>query len=234
MIRKFLEKDIILIYQMGKVGSDSLVKTIGPKAIHLHTLYGRNPNDKNLNIIRNPVKKIKKIMLYFIIRCLLKFKKNIKIITVFRDLKYREPSMFFQDLDAYIRTYRGISFEHYVELNGGGINKLKKIYNELYDFEYASYWMNNELSRFAGIDFLSHDKKRYYSNKGINILVLNMDEINTSEQIISDFVGEDIQIKQSNGSEEKWYSTIYRDFCMICDDKKYDEVINEWIKSKPE
>ena len=239
--KKYNNKDFVFIYQMGKVGSDTLCKSIGHEYCeHLHTLYGNNPNDKFLCAEA----KLKRKIIFLCKRLIIRYKfksKKIRIITLARNLESRDPSMFFQDIDGYINKERSSSFDSYVKFNSGGIDAIIDLYFKRYDFLYGENWFDKEIKRFSGIDILNNNFEDDYllvENKKFKILVLKTNAINKSETIISNFLERQIRIKESNTAESKWYSLVYKEFinklkaCKKERISKYyqNSKVNKWLK----
>ncbi|MDA9347789.1 putative capsular polysaccharide synthesis family protein [Porticoccaceae bacterium] len=226
------KKEILLVYQMGKVGSDSIVKNLSVKALHLHTLYGCNPNSKYLNASHSIRTKINKYFYFWNLRRKIRAYSKIKIITCFRPLSERDPSMFFHDLDGYIHKYRTESSKNYFEFNSGGVEILKDLYYQKYDFEYGLNWIGNELSRFTGIRFLEKNKARFYSTRNYEVLVLNTNEIDSCGELIAEFSGGVFTLGRSNASSEKWHAPIYDEFKKDLNYEYKSSNIACWIESK--
>lgn len=233
LYKKYRKDNFVFVYQMGKVGSDSLCSSIGPEeSEHIHTLYNGNPNSKFLSPDSFISKKKYELSLLFkrLIIKTSRFNKKIKIITLVREPSKRDPSMFFQDIDGFIRKERSISYDNYIRLNSGGVNELCKLYLARYDFDYGLDWMDNELKRFTGIDLYKESFENgvcIKSDKKFNILCLRVDKINSNKKIISDFVGKKIEIRSTNLSESKWYSNLYAEFLL---ELKLPEPLNDKYK----
>lgn len=98
----YLNSENIIIYQMGKVGSTSLEKSL-PNSFHTHTLYAKEPNPLSTSFYKSSfVLKTR----YFLIRNLIKRRRKIKIISVVRHPLERNFSMFFHDLPEWLVTHK--------------------------------------------------------------------------------------------------------------------------------
>lgn len=239
MINLYSQDGFVLVYQMGKVGSDGMCRSLGTdKCEHVHTFYGFNPNSKFLSPNKINFKSSISFWVKRIIIKTLAKKRKIKIITLVRDPEKRDPSMFFQDIDGYIRKERSISYGNYIRFNSGGISELCKLYLDRYDFDYGLNWLDDELKKLTDIDLYKEDFESGIcrsSNECFDVLCLRMDKINENEGLISEFVGRPIRIVESNRSQDKWYSKLYADFLTeLClpdriKDKYTSSKLSRWI-----
>lgn len=223
---------------MGKVGSDSIASSLGKGSVeHFHTLYGMNPNDRSLSN-DGVMRLIKKNIFYTIKRWLIKRETKVKIITLVRDPLERDISMFFQDINAFISKKRSFDYDSYVKFNSGGIEVLVDLFDELYDFKYGQEWFEKELFRFTGINIYNKplvNGHSLYSNGKYEVLCIDMNSINSLEDVISKFCQRKVKIVSRNRSTEKWYQPIYTLFKdRVLEDrerfqKKYhDSKFNKW------
>ena len=103
--RSNLFKNPILIYTMGKVGSSMIERQL-PNAYHCHTLYGNPPCPPYLIFkFGKVINFIRKLAVYPLKRIILRNRKKLKIVTLYRDPLTRNPSMMFQDLHFWIADY---------------------------------------------------------------------------------------------------------------------------------
>ncbi|WP_028784006.1 putative capsular polysaccharide synthesis family protein [Thalassobacillus devorans] len=217
----------IYIYQMGKVGSSSLEKSID-NSIHIHSFYpfweqemfksknnlrGKNRLNSALNKFLRPVemKLTRK-----------EFKKNLKnegttkIITLVRDPISRNISLFFQFAPIFLYD---IYFEKGKRLDKESVLKeLNYQFYEKLNQESSINWFDNEFQRTIGIDVYDYrfNKERGASviTKGnIEILLLKLETIKENEKMIGEFLGlKNFQLISSNVANEKWYSDLYNNF----------------------
>ena len=201
-------KEKVLIYQMGKVGSTSLIKSILDfkiQPIQIHRLFFTN-NEVKLNI-RRIIVKLKMHLDIFIHQYILR--KRIKIITGYRDPMARNVSTFFQHLN------RNYSKKEIASIN----------YKELIDdfshstfFDTPNNWFDIELKRKFGIDILknSFDKEKGYSiitNKKVDVFVYRLDKLNQLEEEIGMFLNiKNFKLTGANIGSEKSYAQLYIDF----------------------
>ena len=91
LIRQIWNKDIILIYNMGKVGSSSIEAQV-PNAFHTHTLYGKPPSRPYHELkFGKAIMFLRKITIYPAKRFLFRRAKTVKIVTFIRRPEERNP-----------------------------------------------------------------------------------------------------------------------------------------------
>lgn len=211
----------ILIYQMGKVGSTSLEKSI-KDSIHWHSFYPFY-SQKIYKTRLNKAKFLYKIIYpveFFLLRKIIKRKINkgieLKIITLVREPISRNISFLFQVSPA-------VLYRQY--LNGGKRddldNTLEYMEEEFYSniwHESAEEWFEQDLKKVTGVDVFDYefDKSKGYSiikQKNVNVLVLKMESLHENEDVIGEFIGEkNFNLKADNISSNKWYRDLYRSF----------------------
>lgn len=170
MIRDIGESDYrVLIYQMGKVGSTTLWKSISKyeKCLHVHHL---NPNiDTPDDLIDD----------YIYCNRLLKM-NNLKIITMIREPITRFISDYFSDSHFYSEK------------------RIMEDLLEQLDFQseknYPFEWFKNELEYFTSINVFDYDfdKERGYGiikKNNFEILCLQTERMRFNEQVIGEFLG---------------------------------------------
>jgi len=210
--RKFLDPDYTLIYQMGKVGSSSLHKSL-PKSIQIHSLYGKSPCTIRHRLF--PAQYFKRILVDVLKRFLIRRRKTINIITVVRDLNDRDVSMFFQDLPLWLLDT--VKSKNTKEPWDADMNFLLDSYKNSFDHMYGMHWFDTEFRKFSNIDIFKYPFSKsegfaLISEGKFRILILLADKIDSSAAIVEKFVGEKITLLRSNESGDKWYASVYREF----------------------
>jgi len=216
------KKPIILIYQMGKVGSTSIQKSLeiyGIKPVfHIHfldpsniSLYLKstlkNYNERTLfNIIQN--------INFFNIAAIykdvvLKHRKS-RIITIVREPIGRNISAFFQVVKNYAKNILKLNLDELTDL----------FFNRFDRHSRPLEWFDTEFKKTLNIDIYQHSfpiEKGYQilkeNNLEILILKLEIDD-QKKEEAISEFLGLESKFKWTNFNvgESKNYSTLYKNF----------------------
>lgn len=214
-------EDKIFIYQMGKVGSTSLEKSI-KNSVHWHSFYpffNRRIYNSSYNKIKLPTRIVAPVE-YFMIRNLFKMKvksgNKLKIITLVREPISRNISFLFQFAPIFL--YK-IYFE---KGNRANVDKtLELLEEEFYERLWhtsANEWFDQDFKEVTGIDIFDHDfdqTKGYavIEENNISVLVLKMEQLNENIEVIGEFIGDDhFEIVRDNMGSEKWYADLYRTF----------------------
>lgn len=215
LISRFLQfrsDDSVYLYQMGKVGSTSIERTI-PNAIHFHTLFRNPPCPPWFKSKRSGVHYVNGLMKDFLKYLTIVFRKEIKIITLVRNPLDRNVSMYFQDLPywyvEYDKAYR-------VPRDADGMI-LHEVFEKVFPHLYAIEWFDKEIRRLTGIDIY---KYKYDREKGFvkiecgkyKILILEMTLVEQNFDVVQDFYGKKISFVTGNESSGKWYGNLYREF----------------------
>jgi hypothetical protein len=209
-------RELILVYQMGKVGSSSLEKAI-PGALHIHTLFGgrywllRRFDKRRLGVRFVTALRLLKL------RCELKFARSVKIVTLVRSPHARNMSWFFQRLYVDLNYFyqdnnvdpRVAEFQ--VLFSAFEYNA-KRLENYLFDS-----WFEKEFKSGSAIDVFS---KPYDFDKGYTtyvkgnteVFLTRYEDLNASVGELAKFLGVNIDLKNENNSSSKWYSALYSDF----------------------
>lgn len=211
-------REMVLVYQMGKVGSSSLESAI-PGAIHIHTLHGgrfwmlRRFDKKNLYF------RLITLLRLFKLRCELKFAKSVKIVTLVRSPHARNMSYFFQRLYVDLNYYYQ---DNNVDPRIAGFDTLfaafeynsTRLNNYLFDV-----WFENEFKTGVSIDVFSkpYDFEKGYvifeRGKGrVQVFLTRFEDLDKSCNDLSQFLNVDIDLKVENDSSSKWYSDLYSEF----------------------
>lgn len=210
-------KDIhtpILIYQMGKVGSSALKRSI-PGALHIHNIVRKKPEDY-ISPVRakfeyRGIKKWKRWLKLWRLHLKIRSSKQVKIITLVREPVGRDISMFFQALpfwlaEAYIVD--GLSKQE-------GAEVLRSAFYRRVNHAYALNWFDVELKVLTGIDVFSteFDPEKgfmHYKNKQFQVLLVRHDKLECPAVLrqLSDFVGSSVTLGSANSSAIKWYAPI--------------------------
>lgn len=203
-----MEKDAILVYQPGKVGSFSLyqsLKNVKIPCAHIHRIVDSD-GENTAYYARYPE-------LYELWRDAMYENGRMKIITMVRDPIGRSISAMFHGIyqDCICDIQTGMSlYDNTVscivrDADYGNTGKM---------FE----WFHEELEKATGIDIYQYnfDKEAGYGivrEENIEILILVMEKMNQNVNVIRDFVGGDkmqnFSLLRQNVGSEKNYRYLY-------------------------
>ncbi len=225
----------VLIYQMGKVGSSALEKSI-PNSIHLHDLMSIEAY-KQISPVRAQLYKpktshLKRLLKRTIITSMLKRKRHVRIISLVREPIARNISMLFQSLpfwmaDKYLKDDSAVRSER--------PQLLHETFENHVNHNYPLEWFDNEIKVLTGIDVFSQPFNhecgyQIYQNGNFSLMVIRTDKLDQSQQAICHFLGQDITVTHDNQSENKWYSPLAYEFKNSYQPKP--EFIEEMLSSK--
>lgn len=205
----------ILIFQMGKVGSSSILTSLLehglPFTIHIHRL-----NPKNIDARAATVDDVLQASHLdserWIYHNITQSDKPVKYITLVRDPLGRAMSHYFENL-SYIT---GVENAQAVM----DLPELQAMFIEKYLWEIiAKDWFDDELKPVSGVDVYEtpFDAKAGYSiyqRDNTEVLLLKLEISDEDKQkAIADFVGEpDFKLKRANDTSQKSYAELYRVF----------------------
>lgn len=220
----FSEEQII-VYQMGKVGSSSIYKSLknnGLNVIHAHhfgdhDVFNFYKNTDDFFCFYPIGKRIRHFISSKVKLYLLKKNKKVKIITCVRDLEKVLISRYMQDLHLRLVSYhkKQVVYKDLKILTDEVINNIEIDI----DLDYFLNWFDVELKNNFGVDVYDVE---YDTNAGVGVtfktekplLVLNMSKVDEDvlSSSLSDFIDSSCKIKitNSNVSSNKWYSEIQR------------------------
>jgi hypothetical protein len=232
-----LNKDSVVIYQMGKVGSSSIEKTLKEKGIHvlhLHKIYYSDIYFYDLTIV-DRFKKFRATILFFIMNIIFK-RCSCKVITIVRDPMERTLSQMFHHIDLLI--YSRSRKNSRKEVNANDLFK-EIFYNDI-NTCYAQQWMTSEFNPSMGINYLNcdFDQKKGFGlaeSKNKKVLFLRFEDLNSFDSIIGEFCGvKDFKLKSANRSSNKWYSDLYKSFenQMLIDKDVFDSMYKNSFYNK--
>lgn len=208
-------KDIIIVYQMGKVGSTFITKSVrGSKSVHV--LYG-GPLCPPL---RNYSKKRTWTKFYankVIARIKLMLAKRVKVVCLVREPVARNISMFFQNFPFwYLAHYDNSS---YIVAKSHKKNLIENIFMQEFNHEYGINWVDRELSKLIKQDVYKIDFDRECGFSVFNVgkydvFLARYESINTKSLRgeLQRFVNQEINFEKINDGSQKWYSDLYKKF----------------------
>jgi len=227
--RSLLADDFVLIYTMGRVGSTS-VESIVKNSLHTHSLYGNPPSrPRQLQKFGRLLFNLRNIIILPAKRYLLRARKELKIIVLYRDPVARNPSMFMKDLPFWL-------CEHSIKRQGSNRNLsqdfLIEAYKETFPHNYPSLWVREELSRFLGCPaerLMLGDRNWVEVNlQKTKTLIVRTEAIEEVLPKICQFLGVDLPdvVPNANSHQEAWYKDLYKDFVnrlKLDDDLDFDQ-----------
>ena len=225
LIQRYKNEDTVFVYQMGKVGSTSLEKTI-PNAIHVHAFYNANHTCpvrlKGLAKfgVKHFIYRLEQELMAYLLRRAFRSRRNTKIVTLVRNPQARNISMFFHDLDAYLfsaHTNCVNSRKAPLATRNQNPEILKEIFETEFDHDYPLNWFDREFKAMTGIDVYqySFDKEKGYAHiksGTFDVLCLRTNVLNNSVELLSEFLSEGVTLVSENTAEQKWYSSAYAEF----------------------
>ena len=190
LIAQYSAEDTVFIYQMGKVGSTSLEKSL-PNAAHIHAFYSKNHTCpvrlfglKKFSLMHVFYNAEQELLWWYIRRVFKQRKKEgkrTKIITLVRDPFSRNQSMFFHDLDAYLysaHTNCANTRTDPIPTRCQTRSLLSDVFTQEFNHEYAVNWFDKEFYPMTGINIFQYvfDKDKGVSriqDHSIDILCLS-------------------------------------------------------------
>lgn len=208
LFRALWSKKIILVYQMGKVGSTSIYDVARSKSglpvFQLHRFRLIPGTFVDRGFVRTFFRKVWADLLFFVIK-----NKELKIISLTREPVSRNISDFFQTLDFYI--------------NVNGLDKKSLSASNLIEIFFNQYphfssigWFDEQVKKVFGIDvyeFPFSNNVLLVKKNNVELLVVRMEDLLEKVNDVGEFIGApDFEIIKTNDGGAKWYSDVYRDF----------------------
>ncbi|WP_223032322.1 putative capsular polysaccharide synthesis family protein [Hanstruepera marina] len=197
----------VIVYQMGKVGSSTLKKSLEENnipALHIHRFFFTDlERPMKLKLLPHKLKNRSTFNKF------LKGEK-VKIITFYRDPLSRNISSFFQNLDVYFKRSELKNLDY--SILEERFNKAHKIHNT------PNNWFDLEFNKRLGINIFNFpfEKEKGYSiiNKdNIQVFLCVTDKINHLEKELGGFLEiQDFKLNNSNIGDKKWYKDLYKEF----------------------
>lgn len=231
---KLRGKEPLVVYQMGKVGSSTVVaslKSISSKwtVYHIHTLT-REGIEGREKIYRKMVEnssttyfpRAKHLLASrYLHRSLTKGLngKKWKIVTLVRDPIARQMSEFFQTIDYWLPD-----FNQKYQANTVNIETAVNTFLDKRQHNQSSDWFETDLKPSLGIDVFGSDfpkSKGYkiYSGQQVELLVLKLETLNKcATDAFAEFLKIDnFHLINTNVGSEKMYAAAYKKFRTLID-----------------
>jgi hypothetical protein len=204
-----------IVYQMGKVGSASVIESLESHGVHfVFHVHRMNPDNirrvrqERLNANRRPPNDMPGRRLYDNV---VSKRKKAKFITLVREPIGRNISAFFQNFSVLTETeYEDASFT---------IGELVDIFIKDYTHAVPLTWFDVEMKQTLGIDVYEHpfpkEEGHLVINEGDFELLILKSEVDDSvkQDAIAKFLGmEDFRLVRSNVGQAKNYAETYRAF----------------------
>ncbi len=230
---KFFKKDLVFVYQMGKVASSSIYFSLKERKMivyHIHRLNEKHIREVHKSLLEKTGLIESKVVDERGVRIYNMFMKNNKrpvyIISLVRSPIERNMSAFFQNKELYTK-----------QRNYSDTNKLIDLFYLLYDHDTPLMWFDREFKQCLNVDiydspFLKDKKYKILKSKNFNILLMRVDiEDDIKENIISDFLGiKNFNLKNKNVGTLKNYNAEYKEFKNKI--KLSESYINRMLDSK--
>ncbi|MCF6295140.1 MAG: putative capsular polysaccharide synthesis family protein [Flavobacteriaceae bacterium] len=230
---RFFKKDIVFVYQMGKVASSSIYYSLKEKkkvVYHVHRLNEKHIRElhkvqlENTGLIESKAVDERGIRLYNIF--IKNNKRPVYIISLARNPIERNMSAFFQNKEYYTKQHSYFDTD-----------KLTNLFYNKYDHDTPLMWFDREFKHCLNIDiydspFPKEKKYKILKSENLNILLMRVDlEDSIKENIISDFLGiKNFKLKNKNVGTLKSYNEEYKEFKRII--KLNESYINRMLNSK--
>ena len=231
------KNEIIFIYQMGKVGSKTVLNSLKTTNLdipihHIHSFEKIRLDDaekilkREFQVDHNPRTTLWDSYFYRNKLDQLQKSKNLKIITLVRDPVARNFSHFFNWPNMIIRKkndkfYAESPVYNYKEILDEGSEDIliSTFINKMNNHSRILEWFDMEIKKYFNIDVYATEfpKDRGYEiyNRGnVSVLLIKLEKLNEiAEVAFREFLGVDvIKIKNQNLGENKEYSSVYKRF----------------------
>lgn len=221
----------VIVYTVGKVGSSSISSSLRAKGICCFDLHRLAPNRIQQLLVRSlsaadstPVPNHLLESIAALNTLLHRRRSGIitKIVTSIREPISRNISAVFQNLPEALK---------------GRPDEISRLVDE-YSPLVPDNWFLRDFEPVTGLNVLgmAHDRERAafrFQNERFDVLIVKTEAPDSEKStVISDFVGNTIELRRTNESSNKWYSEIYsqclqnardigNDFARRCLDLQY-------------
>ncbi len=246
LIFNLLRKELLFIYQMGSVGSLTVLNSLRASGFNGLIYHNHFLTEDGLNSLQELKKETYRdwskypaitkrhiLQSSFVMRQLregyLKGRK-LKIVTLVREPVARNISRFFQDYKLKL-----LDFKHKYDNRDDFLYEIIKYFFEEYPHETTLTWFDRELNSVFGVDVFASQfprSKGYKVYKGelADVLLLKTESLHEcSQDAFKEFlnIGK-FNLLSINNANEKEYFTIYRDFkdSIILPDYYMDRMYN--------
>ena len=210
------ERDPIIIYQMGKVGSSSLYHSLLDRQLPNPVYQVHYLTETGLNQYPDLPSPPQHIQDSRRLLSLLEEQPDTKhhYLTLVRDPVSRNISAFFENLPEYIQRAELLALDR-----GEQLRALKEAFLQQYPHQIPLTWMQDELGSFLELevfqdDFPVQEGYQIIETKKAALLILRTEDLNRrAPEALQVFLGvEDLGLTNHNQADQKWYSDLYQDF----------------------
>jgi hypothetical protein len=224
--KKLHEKEIIVIHQMGKVGSSSVYNSLKSlrndfAIFHTHFLNPERLQTHLTKIQQQGRKPENHLIESKALREAISGNfgdKNWKIITLVREPISRNISAFFQNIETQFPDF--VSRYRYGSLK---IEEIIDVFLASYPHELPLYWLQQEIEAVFGVDVFAVDfpkadgyviLRRDHEEHQVKLLLIRLEDLtDCSAKAFSDFLGlREFTLKRTNEGIGKQYSDAYKEF----------------------
>ena len=230
---KILKRDLVFVYQMGKVASSSIYNSLKEKKMIVYQIHRFNKeyireihktHKEKTGLLESRIVDERGIRLNNMF--IKKHKRPIFIISLVRDPIERNISAFFQNKEHITKHHKYTSMDELIHR-----------FYDLYDHDTPLTWFDLEFKSSLDVDvydfpFPKDEKHKIFKSNNFNILLLRVDiEDPQKGKIIGDFLGMGkVKLKNKNVGSLKGYNSEYKDF--INKIKLNENYVNKMLKSK--
>lgn len=216
--------NLVLIHQMGKVGSTSLtvsLKDFGFLPIHIHSFYTPLSTEmykdyRSTKYYRTKGYRFRYFWRHKLVLHHLKRRKKLKIISLVREPFSRNMSMYFHAFQVPLMEINKYQ-DNRREANTN-MEALRRDFFRKFNHTYGIHWFQQEFQRAWGVniyDYPFHQEEGHtvIQKDNMDILLLKMEKLNDAEDVIADFLElPSFSLKNENMGDKKWYHAVYKEF----------------------
>jgi hypothetical protein len=210
----------IIVYQMGKVGSSSVMKSLKKAILPLFHAHFLLKNADNRSFYNPNVYEILELKLgrekqvrrgEFLYNKIIVPKKQVKIISLTREPIGRNVAAFFQNFERETgKKYEQSNFTP---------QELRDIFINFFPHSIPLDWFDNYFKPFLGIDVYEYPfpKEQGYlriNKDNVDLLILKLETSDSvKEKAIAEFLGlKEFKLVRTNVGEDKNYRDMYKEF----------------------
>lgn len=215
----------IVVYQMGKVGSKTIVESLsalklGRPIYHVHSMTpeGLETVEKR-RLARHQLYPVKHYWTGHYLRKHLARNRTMAywhIISLVRDPIARNISAFFHALDIWYPEYY---YQHKGQSKSTLFAEMVEIFLERYPHQKPITWFDSEMKQVFGIDvfcnqFPKSQGYQIYEGIKVKLLLIKLEDLNRcASTAFSEFLGIDqFALVKANIAREKEYGSLYKEF----------------------